>query len=81
MISSVKGKSLHIDDSYLHVELNDQRIISTPLEWYPELQNASISQLKKYNFICKGTGIEWPEIDYHLSLESMFAITERRKAA
>jgi hypothetical protein len=67
----VKGKKVYFDDSYLHVELEDGRIISTPIEWYKPLENASIAQLKNYRFICKNTGIEWQDIDYHLSIESM----------
>ena len=59
MNSSLKGKKVHADDSYLHVELADKRIISTPMEWYPQLQNASLKQLTHYRFICRGTGIEW----------------------
>ena len=81
MNSSVKGKSVHFDEKYLHVELSDNRIISTPMEWYTQLQDASLSQLRNYRFICRGTGIEWPDIDYHLSIESMFVVTQRKKAA
>jgi hypothetical protein len=25
----------------------------------------SLEQLSRYQFICQGTGIEWPELDYH----------------
>jgi hypothetical protein len=81
MIGSVKGKSIHFDDRYLHVELEDGRIISTPMEWYKDLQSATMSQLKNYTLICRGTGIEWPVIDYHLSIESMLAFESERQAA
>ena len=37
----LKGKSVHFDDWYLHVELEDGRIILTPMSWYKELQEAS----------------------------------------
>ncbi len=67
----VRGKEVHFDEDYLHVKLEDDRIISTPLSWYEPLQNASINELKNYTFICKGTGIEWEALDYHLSIESM----------
>ncbi len=76
-----QGKELHFDDSYLHVELQDGRIISTPMEWYPELREASLRQLSNYQFICRGTGIEWPELDYHLSLESMMMVRMQEKVA
>ena len=67
----IKGKEVHFDENYLHVTLEDGRIISTPMDWYEPLKNATITQLKDYRFICKNSGIEWPSIDYHLSIESM----------
>lgn len=79
-MSSLKGEVVHFDERYLHVELKDGRIISTPMSWYPELQRASLAQLANYRFICRGTGIEWPELDYHLSIEAMFAESRQEKA-
>jgi hypothetical protein len=80
-MSTLKGKSVHVDDAHLNVELDDGRIISTPMKWYPELQKASIKQLSKYQFICRGTGIEWPKLDYQLSIESMLTGKAKREAA
>jgi hypothetical protein len=79
MNTSLKGKSVHFDDQYLHVELEDGRMISTPMSWYKELQESSLKQLTHYQFICNGTGIEWPELDYHLSIESMLMIESPSK--
>lgn len=76
-----KGKSVHFDDKYLHVELEDGRIISTPMDWYPELRKASLNQLSNYSFICRGSGIEWADLDYHLSIEAMLAERSGTKAA
>lgn len=83
MNSSIKGKAVHFDEQYLHVHLSDGRIISTPLDWYPELQNVTLSRLKNYRFICRGTGIEWPDMDYYLSIEAMLVASFKvlRKAA
>lgn len=53
----IKGSEVHFDDTYLHVKLQDGRIISTPLDWYKPL--ATIEQLKSYKFICLNSGIEW----------------------
>jgi hypothetical protein len=80
-MTSFKGKSVHFDDKYLHVELEDGRIISTPMDWYPELRKASLTQLGNYSFICRGTGVEWPDLDYHLSVEAMLAERRGTKAA
>ncbi len=75
MSGLIKGKEVHFDDEYLHVKLEDNRIISTPMEWYEPLKNASISELKDYKFICMNSGIEWASIDYHLSIESMLVLS------
>jgi len=77
----IKGKSVHFDDRYLHVELEDDRIILTPMSWYKELQAATFKQLTNYQFICQGTGIEWIELDYHLNIESMLLSQVKEQAA
>ena len=77
----VKGKSVHVDDRHLHVELQDGRVISTPIHWYAELEKASISEIRQYRFICDGTGIEWNFLDYHLSIEAMLRSDARQSAA
>jgi len=81
MNTLVKGKSVHFDDRYLHVELEDGRLISTPMSWYKELQEASVKEVSNYIFICQETGIEWPGLDYHLSIESMLNLQVQQRAA
>jgi hypothetical protein len=76
----IKGTEVHFDEEYLHVKLEDNRIISTPLEWYEPLKNASISQLKNYKLICLNTGIEWEDIDYHLNIENMLESSLKKVA-
>ncbi len=76
----IRGKEVHFDDTYLHVKLEDERIISTPISWYKPLQNATIEEIKNYKFICKNTGIEWEKLDYHLNIESMLYTTEQKVA-
>lgn len=80
-MNGFKGKTIHVDDNYLHVGLVDGRVISTPINWYPELESATLLQIKNYKFICDGTGIEWPEIDYHLSIEAMFFGSQEQEVA
>ena len=81
MNTSSKGKTVRFDDLYLHVELADGRVISTPMNWYEELQNATFKQIANCHFICGNTGIEWPDIDYHLNIESMLAVSVQDIAA
>ncbi len=80
-MNTFTGKTIHFDDKYLHVELGDGRIISTPMVWYQELRQATFDQLLNYQFICRGTGIEWPQLDYQLSIESMMVASLQTKAA
>ena len=80
MSGLIKGKEVHFDEEYLHVKLQDNRIISTPLDWYEPLKKATISQLKDYKLICMDTGIEWESLDYHLNIESMLEISVRKIA-
>jgi len=75
MSGLIKGKEVHFDDEYLHVKLEDGRIISTPMEWYEPLRKATLSELKEYKLICMDTGIEWESIDYHLNIESMLELS------
>ena len=70
-MSGLAGKEVHFDDRYLHVELEDGRRISTPLTWYPELEQAPVTTLRNYHFICDRTGIEWIDLDYQLSISAM----------
>jgi hypothetical protein len=76
----IKGKEVHFDDTYLHVMLEDGRIISTPMDWYEPLKKSTLSDLKNYKLICHGTGVEWEKLDYHLNIESMLQLTEQKVA-
>ena len=81
MTTLISGKDVRLDSQYLHVELADGRIISTPLSWYRELQAADDAQRAQHQFICGGTGIEWPQLDYQLSIESMLVSIPHQQAA
>jgi len=80
MSGLIKGKEVHFDEEYLHVKLEDNRIISTPIDWYNPLKKATISQLKAYKLICLNTGIEWEALDYHLNIESMLEVSNTKVA-
>lgn len=60
-----------IADDYLVVELEDGRIISTPLSWYPLLEKASPAQ--RANVELLDSGLYWPDLDEDLSIEGMLA--------
>ncbi|WP_006786123.1 DUF2442 domain-containing protein [Thiorhodospira sibirica] len=43
------GKAVHFDERYLQVDLEDGRRISTPLHWYPPLEQTSVKTLRDYH--------------------------------
>jgi hypothetical protein len=53
----------------LVVTLVDGRKITTPLEWYPRLQQASAEQ--RANFEIMPMGIHWPDLDKDLGIVGM----------
>ena len=71
MSSSGKVENVTIRRQSLIVELSDGRVISAPLIWYPTLLQATAKQLRKWKPCGAGTGIHWPALDYHLSVEGL----------
>jgi hypothetical protein len=74
-------KEVRTDNDHIHIELEDGRILSTPLSWYPALLSATESKRKSYRLIARKTMIEWEDLDIHLDIEEMFRIETREEAA
>jgi hypothetical protein len=53
----------------LVVTLADGRKVTTPLDWYPRLKQASAEQ--RANFEIMPMGIHWPELDEDLGVAGM----------
>ncbi len=66
-----KGKAVEITDGYLVVTLDDGRIISTPLEWYPSLARATPEQRSAWKWWGSKRAIHWPVLDEHLGISGM----------
>jgi len=58
------------EDSIL-VDLEDGRVISAPLSWYPRLLAASPNQLDNWEISAGGYGIHWPDLDEDLSTRGL----------
>jgi len=52
----------------LVVSLNDGRVLSVPLAWFPRLANASPAQLAAFELLGEGEGIHWPDLDEDVSV-------------
>ena len=69
--SDLRIKHIETSADVLTVELMDGRTLSVPLAYYPTLLHASESERKDCQPIGAGYGIEWPKLDYHLSVEGL----------
>ena len=69
--SDLRVKRIETTADVLTLELMDGRTLSVPLAYYPTLLHATESERKDCQPIGAGYGIEWPRLDYHLSVEGL----------
>jgi hypothetical protein len=60
-----------VTDLALEVRLQDGRLISTPLSWFPRLAAADAKARETWEPAAAGLGIHWPLIDEDLSVEGL----------
>jgi len=74
---AVRFEALAVDvsvsDDALQVVLADGREVSVPLTWFPRLLSATSAQRQNWRLIGGGVGINWPEVDEHISVEGLLA--------
>ena len=77
-VAAVDIQPLAVDVSFsgdmLHVELADGRSIAVPLDWFPDLQAASLKDRKNWQLIGGGLGVRWEAIDEDVSIESLLRL-------
>jgi hypothetical protein len=74
-INFIRANDLKFTRDYMIVTLEDGRILQMPLDWFPPLRSATRAQLNHYEWIGRGIGIEWPELDEFLSVEGFLRQT------
>ena len=83
--AELRGKSVTITETTLAVELEDGRVIITPLEWYPSLKRATPEQRAAWKWWGPRRALHWPALDEHLGIEGMLrgipSIEYRRQLA
>jgi hypothetical protein len=57
----------------MHVTLQDGRVISVPLAWFPLLRDATPEQRQKYEIGGAGVSLHWEEIDEDISIAGLMA--------
>ena len=65
--------SLTISADTLTVSLDDGRVISTPVSWYPRLLHATEKERSNFRLIGNGAGIHWPDLDEDISIQGLIA--------
>ncbi|HKB57636.1 MAG TPA: DUF2442 domain-containing protein [Lacunisphaera sp.] len=74
-MNSKDAKVKHVSTAggKLTVWVDDGRVLSLPLDWYPSLKSASPTERSRWRKSAAGYGIHWPALDYDLSVEGLLA--------
>lgn len=60
-----------ITSEALVVGLEDGRVVSVPLAWYPRLAEGTPSERRQFELIGPGIGIHWPVLDEDISIDAL----------
>ena len=71
LASSPRAVTVEITDEILTIGLDDGRVVSVPISWYPRLSNALQEDRAEWEFIGGGHGIHWPAVDEDISVENV----------
>jgi len=55
----------------LVVGLQDGRVVSVPLTWYPRLAEGTPREWRRWELIGPGVGVHWPDLDEDISVEAL----------
>lgn len=67
----VKITDVSTESGLLTVWLDDGRILSLPLAWYPSLASASEAERAVWQTSGAGRGVHWPALDYDLGIDGL----------
>ena len=67
------AEAVSVSDDTLTAELSDGRTISVPVAWYPRLLHGTANERNNWRLIGGGQGINWPDLDEDISIESLLA--------
>jgi hypothetical protein len=71
LVASPAAIRVWFDDAKLWVELQDGRLLGTPLGFYPRLLHATPEQRARVEMSGGGTALHWDEIDEDLSVAGL----------
>ncbi|RLT35006.1 MAG: DUF2442 domain-containing protein [Chloroflexi bacterium] len=64
---------LEVTSDKLIVRLQDDRLLTIPLDWYPRLQHATERERQNWELLGDGYAIHWPNLDEHIGVEGLLA--------
>lgn len=63
--------NVKVTSEALTVHLQDGRVVSVPLAWYPRLAEGSPAERRQWELIGPGIGVHWPLLDEDISVEAL----------
>lgn len=70
-ISVPRIMNVSLDDEQLTLSLEDGRVVSVPLSWYPRLCYGSYQERQHFQISGAGFGIHWPDLDEDIGVEGI----------
>lgn len=64
----IKALHFHPDLDLMLIVLNNGKVLQRAISYSKRLRRATAEQLNHYEFIGKGTGVHWPDVDEDLGL-------------
>lgn len=71
--SSARARQVEFDDDRMIISLEDGRVLSVPLEWFPRLLHATENQRRAVRISRNGHGLYWDQIDEDLTVAGLLA--------
>lgn len=65
------AKYVVASDVSLSVTLEDGRIVTVPLDWYPRLNHGTPAERNRWRLLGRGVGIHWPDLDEDISVDGI----------
>lgn len=70
-METAAATKVRVSDEALIVQLQDGRVVSVPLAWYPRLVEGSAAERRRWELIGPGVGIHWPALDEDISVDGL----------
>ncbi len=72
-IELANAVDVKVTSETLSISLDDGRLISIPISWYPRLLHATDVERNNYRLIGNGAGINWPDLDEDISVQGLIS--------